>query len=185
MEKERVEQSRIVLTDQDGNFVLKDAGYDDEVNAKCIGFLTNIVTIEDLDTPLVITLEPDNDAYAHLRQVAFAEKPSKFMTESTSMVTGQELQRYPVTVLQNAFNSLLTGVQTYEASSEPGWSETAMYIRGVRTLNSAARSPLVIVDNVERDISFLDAFPIDNVTVLKDLVDTATPEKPTSSSLRK
>ncbi len=57
--------------------------------------LTNIVTIEDLDTPLVITLEPDNDAYAHLRQVAFAEKPSKFMTESTSMVTGQELQRYP------------------------------------------------------------------------------------------
>ena len=54
------EQSRIVLTDQDGNFVLKDAGYDDEVNAKCIGFLTNIVTIEDLDTPLVITLEPDN-----------------------------------------------------------------------------------------------------------------------------
>lgn len=167
------EQSRIVLTDQDGNFVLKDAGYDDEVNAKCIGFLTNIVTIEDLDTPLVITLEPDNDAYAHLRQVAFAEKPSKFMTESTSMVSGQELQRYPVTVLQNAFNSLLTGVQTYEASSEPGWSETAMYIRGVRTLNSAARSPLVIVDNVERDISFLDAFPIDNVTVLKDAAATA------------
>ncbi len=78
-----------------------------------------------------------------------------------------------MTVLQNAFNSLLTGVQTYEASSEPGWSETAMYIRGVRTLNSAARSPLVIVDNVERDISFLDAFPIDNVTVLKDAAATA------------
>ena len=31
-----------------------------------------------------------------------------------------------------------------------------------------AEKPLVIVDNVERDLSFLDAYPIESITVLKD-----------------
>ncbi len=167
------ERSRIVLSDKDGYFTLSDVEYEDEVNAKCVGYITSIVPIEDEKAPLTIVLNPDTDKYSHLRNVAFAEKPAKFMTESTSMVSGTELQRYPVTVLQNAFNSTLTGVQTYEVSSEPGWAQTKIYIRGVRTLNSSARSPIIIVDNVERDISFLDAFPIDNVTILKDAAATA------------
>ena len=167
------EQSRIVLSDQDGNFTLKDVGFEDEVNTKCVGYDTKIVTVENLDTPLVIVLDPDTDPYKKMRNLAFHDKPARYTTEATSIVTGEELQRYPITVLQNAFNSLLTGIQTYEASTEPGWGETKMYIRGLRTLNASARNPIIIVDNVERDISFLDAFPIDNVTVLKDAAATA------------
>ena len=48
-----------------------------------------------------------------------------------------------------------------------------MYVRGLRTMNTNARSPLIIVDNVERDLSFLDAFPIESVTVLKDAAASA------------
>ena len=40
-------------------------------------------------------------------------------------------------------------------------------------MNSSARSPLIIVDNVERDLSFLDAFPIENITILKDAAATS------------
>ncbi|EJW95572.1 hypothetical protein EVA_16322, partial [gut metagenome] len=60
------------------------------------------------------------------------------MTEATSVVKGSELEKHPITILQNAFTSTVTGVATYEAQSEPGWSETEMYIRGVRTMNFAA-----------------------------------------------
>lgn len=167
------EQSRIALSDKDGYFILKDVNFDDEVNTKCIGYVTSIIPVEDLDKELIITLEPDKDLHAHPFQVGFGSKQGKFVTEATSTVTGGELQRYPVTVLQNAFNSTLTGVTTYEAASEPGWAETTMYVRGIRTLNSNARNPIIIVDNVERDISFLDAFPIETVTVLKDAAATA------------
>ncbi len=167
------EQSRIVLSDKDGCFTLRDVSYDDEVNTRCIGYITTIVPVEDLDRELVITLVPDRDLHSHPFQVGFGSKQDKFTTEATSTVTGSELQRYPVTVLQNAFNSTLTGVTTYEAASEPGWAETTMYVRGIRTLNSNARNPIIIVDNVERDISFLDAFPIETVTVLKDAAATA------------
>ncbi len=167
------ENSRIIYTDADGNFVLKDVTVDDEVNASCVGYKNQIDKVEDLNKPMVIILQPDDDLYEHLRNVPFGKKKSKFMTEATSMVTGQELQRYPVTVLQNAFNSTVNGVQTYEVASEPGWSETKLYIRGVRTMNASARNPIIIVDGQERDISFLDAFPIEDVTILKDASATA------------
>lgn len=167
------EQSKMVFTDENGEFTIKDANYDDEVNATCVGYITSITPIEDFSAPIVITLSPDTDMYAHNAPVAFGEQQKKLLTDSRSTVTGEELQRYPVTVLQNAFNSTLTGVETYEVSSEPGWSETKMYVRGVRSLNAAARNPLVIVDDVERDLSFLDAFPIETVTVLKDAAATA------------
>lgn len=167
------EQSRIALTDMEGNFVLKGALNGDEINTSSVGYFASVDTVANTSEPMTIILLPDDDPYAHLRDVAFDKKPAKYMTEATSIVSGKELQRYPITVLQNAFNSTLTGTQTYEVASEPGWSETKLYIRGVRTMNASARNPIIIVDNVERDISFLDAFPIDNVTILKDAAATA------------
>ncbi len=167
------EQSKVVFTDENGEFTIKDANYDDEVNANCVGYLTTITPVEDFSQPITIVLNPDSDPYSHLASVAFDKKQKKYLTDSRSVVTGEELQRYPVTVLQNSFNSILPGVETYEWSSEPGWTETQMYVRGIRTMNTSARNPLIIVDNVERDLSFLDAFPIENITVLKDAAATA------------
>lgn len=167
------EQSKIVLSDKDGYFTITGALPDDEVNASCVGYKTAIVPVEDVHSQLVITLDPDTDPYDKTFNVAFDSKPQKLVVEATSTTTGTTLQRYPITVLQNAFSSSVNGVQTYEASSEPGWGETKLYIRGLHTLNSSARNPIFIVDNVERDISFLDAFPIETVTILKDAAATA------------
>ncbi len=161
------EASRIALSDQDGYFNLKNVKQADELCVKCVGYLST-TAIAEFEDDFKIEMEPDTDPYLHTAAVPFGRKPKKLLTESTSVVTGEELQKHPVTVLQNAFTSTVTGVQTYEWASEPGWSETAIYIRGIRTMNKNARSPLVIVDNVERDLSFLDAYPIDNITILKD-----------------
>lgn len=166
------EQSRIALSDENGYFSLRNVKTADEIWVSSVGYI-NTNAIADFSSDFKIVMEPDLDTYAHTMPVPFGLKPKKFMTESTSVVTGEELQKHPITVLQNAFSSTVTGVETYEWSSEPGWTETAMYIRGLRTMNKNARSPLVIVDNVERDLSFLDAFPIENITILKDAAATA------------
>ena len=162
------EQSRIAVTDDQGYFTLKKVTASDEICVKCLGYLSTQEKVTTFDGTYKIVLKDDLDEYAHTMPIPFGRKEKKLMTEATSVVTGEELQKHPVTILQNAFTSTLNGVETYEWSSEPGWSETAMYIRGIRTMNENARAPLVIVDNVERDLSFLDAFPIENITVLKD-----------------
>ena len=166
------ESSRIVISDIDGNFSLTKVKVNDELFLSSIGYKNATVTA-DFSGDFKIEMEPDWDEYTHTAPVAFGRKQKKFVTEATSVVTGEELQKYPITVLQNAFTSTVTGVATYEWASEPGWSETAIYIRGIRTMNTNARAPLVIVDNVERDLSFLDAYPIENITILKDAASTA------------
>ena len=169
-----LEGSRVALTDKDGYFSLKKVAPADEIYASCVGYLP-ATAIAAFDGNFMMVLKDDLDVYAHTASVPFDRKPVKFMTEAVSTVTGEELQKHPVTVLQNAFTSTLTGVETYEKNSEPGWSETLFYIRGLRTMNNnlandgqIAEKPLVIVDNVERDLSFLDAYPIESITVLKD-----------------
>lgn len=166
------ENSRIGLSDKDGFFSLKNVKENDELNISLIGYLRATARAQ-FNDQFEIVLTPDTDIYAHTTPVAFQRKQKKFTTEATSVVTGEELQKHPITVLQNAFTSTVTGVQTYEWSSEPGWTETTMYIRGLRTMNKSARYPLIIVDNVERDLSFLDAYPIENITILKDAASTA------------
>uniref|UniRef100_S0DDH7 TonB-dependent receptor plug domain-containing protein n=2 Tax=termite gut metagenome TaxID=433724 RepID=S0DDH7_9ZZZZ len=166
------EESRIAISDKDGYFSLKNVEPSDEICVGSVGFYSVQVPVE-FTQGFTVVLEADLDTYMHTTPVAFGRKPLKLVTESTSVVTGEELQKHPITVLQNAFTSTVTGMETYEWSSEPGWTETAMYIRGLRTMNSGARAPLVMVDNMERDLSFLDAFPIENITILKDAAATA------------
>ena len=166
------EEFKKVLTDEGGFFTIKNIAPDDELFVTFLGYDNVRVKPEFDNEKFTITMQP-TDEYSELQPVAFNSKPKKLVTEAISTVSGEELEKHPVTVLQNAFTATLNGVETYEAQSEPGWSETAMYIRGVRTMNENARSPLVIVDNVERDLSFLDAYPIESITVLKDAAATA------------
>src|SRR5574344_1077737 len=166
------EENRIALTDDNGFFDLKNVKNADEINISCVGY-QKATAIVDFSTEFKINLKNDDDGYSKTVPMPFKRTPAKFVTASISSVTGEELQKHPVTVLQNAFTSTVTGVETYEAQSEPGWSETSMYVRGIHTMNTNARSPLVIVDNVERDLSFLDAFPIEKITILKDAAATA------------
>ncbi|HRN15788.1 MAG TPA: carboxypeptidase-like regulatory domain-containing protein, partial [Xylanibacter oryzae] len=127
------EQSRISLTDKDGYFSLKKVGSDDEICASSLGY-KNAQVKADFKDGFRIVMEDDTDEYLHTMPVPFGRKAKKLITEATSVVTGEELQKHPVTVLQNAFTSTVNGMETYEWSSEPGWSETAMYIRGIRTM---------------------------------------------------
>lgn len=166
------ESSRIALSDLDGNFSLSGVKDADELYIKAVGYHQQSV-VADFTKNFVVTLSLQINDHTHTMPLPFARKENRFITESTSVVTGDELKKHPITVLQNAFTSTVTGMQTYEWASEPGWTETAMYIRGLRTMNKSARSPLVIVDNVERDLSFLDAYPIENITILKDAASTA------------
>lgn len=173
------EASRIALSDKDGFFKLKNVKIADELCISSIGYVST-TSIVDFSGGFKIVMEEDLDEYAHTTPLPFSRKQKKHVTESTSIVYGSELEKHPITVLQNALTSTVTGVETYEASSEPGWSETLFYIRGLRTMNNGlnettqiADKPLVIVDNVERDLSFLDAYPIESITILKDAASTA------------
>lgn len=166
------EQSRIAVSDKAGYFKLKKVKPMDELYVTLKGYKT-LDVIADFGKPFEAVLEEDLDIYTRDIAMPFQRMQQKFVLNSASTTTGSELEKHPVTVLQNALVGTVTGVETYEGMSEPGWSESAIYIRGLRTMNASARAPLIIVDNVERDLSFLDAYPIETISILKDAAATA------------
>ncbi|MBQ2103619.1 MAG: SusC/RagA family TonB-linked outer membrane protein [Bacteroidales bacterium] len=166
------EKSQIALTNEDGSFTLPKVKTGDQIQVMCEGYFSTEVPAA-LDGSFVAVLDIDDDLYVHETAVPFGMRQKKYTTAATSIVTGEELTKHPVSILQNAFTATLNGVETYEWSSEPGWTETAMFIRGIHTINRYARAPLVIIDDVERDLSFLDAYPIESITILKDAAATS------------
>ena len=112
------ESSRIVLSDKEGNFSLTKVKASDDIVLTILGYKNTSVKAEFSDD-FKIVMEPDLDEYAHTTPVAFTRKQKKFLTEATSVVTGEELEKFPITVLQNAFTSTVTGMETYEWASEP------------------------------------------------------------------
>lgn len=166
------EQSRIAVSDQNGHFNLKKVALSDSILVTCVGYKDATVAA-DFDRDFNIVMNEETDIYKEKIAVPFGSVSKKYNVNAMSTVTGEELAKHPVSVLQNAFTATVTGVETYESNSEPGWSETSLYVRGIRTMNSSARSPLIIVDDMERDLSFLDAYPIKSISILKDAAATA------------
>ncbi|MBS1442920.1 MAG: SusC/RagA family TonB-linked outer membrane protein, partial [Prevotella sp.] len=111
------EESRIALTDKEGYFTLKKVTPSDEICVSSVGYKNAQEKVTTFDGTYVIKMEDDADEYEHLAPVPFGEQKKKILTDSRSVVSGEELQKHPVTILQNAFTSTLNGVETYEWSS--------------------------------------------------------------------
>ena len=107
------EESRIALTDKDGYFTLKKVTPSDEICVASLGYKNAQEKVTTFDGTYVIKMEDAVDEYEHMAPVPFAQQKKKILTDSRSVVSGEELQKHPVTILQNAFTSTLNGVQTY------------------------------------------------------------------------
>lgn len=161
------EQNVVSISDDQGKFSIN-AKSGDVLIVSAVGYKPWEITADTSNVELKIKLEGSESQYNDYVDLPFMRMKSKHVTASTSTVFGSELEKHPITVLENALMGTTTGLSTYEFNSEPGWSTSQIIIRGLRTMNGSNRTPLIIVDNVERDLSFLDAFPIDNITIIKD-----------------
>jgi len=90
---------------------------------------------------------------------------------SISSVSVGEL-RIPQRSLVNALSGKMAGAVVVQRSGEPGADEASFWIRGISTFG-ANRSPLILVDGVERSMSDLSVEEIESVSILKDASATA------------
>lgn len=66
----------------------------------------------------------------------------------------------------------VAGIVSIQRSGEPG-SHSDFWIRGISSLNSDSRAPLVLVDGIERELDLVDPEDIQSFSVLKDATATA------------
>jgi TonB-linked SusC/RagA family outer membrane protein len=123
-------------------------------------------------THINVSLMEDSKALQEVVVVGYTKQRKETMVGSVATITTKDLEQSPTANLENALAGRLPGlIATQFGGGEPGEDKSSIYIRGKSTYGD--QSPIVIIDGVERDMSYVSADEIESFTILKDASATA------------
>ncbi|MGL4493131.1 MAG: carboxypeptidase-like regulatory domain-containing protein, partial [Tannerellaceae bacterium] len=100
--------------------------------------------------------------------VGYGSQKRASVIGSITTIAPEKLQQSPSRALSNNLAGQLSGVIAVQRSGEPGKDGSSFWIRGISSFQSAGRSPLVLVDGIERTLDDMDPAEIESFSVLKD-----------------
>lgn len=137
-----------------------------------LGYVKKELLIKDAQE-LTVTLEPVEASV--LDEVVITGTGSQkrlTVTGATSTVDVNNMKSNPTSSISNALVGNVPGVMGMTQSGQPGKNISEFWIRGISTFGGGI-NPLILVDNVERDINSINIEDIETFTVLKDAAMTA------------
>jgi TonB-linked SusC/RagA family outer membrane protein len=157
-------------TDFDGAFTLKDVKSDAILIFSFIGYQDKEVKTNG-QSKINITLQATSANLEEVVVVAYGTSKKKDLTGAIGIISGDKLNKIPVSSVDQALQGRVSGVQVSNNSGAPG-SSMQVNIRGVGTFGSS--TPLYVVDGFPtQDISYLNANDVSSISVLKDASATA------------
>ena len=121
---------------------------------------------------VTIRMVEDSKALEEVVVVGYTKQRKETMIGAVATITTKDLAQSPTANVNNALAGRLPGlVANQYKGGEPGVDKAEVFIRGKSTFND--QEPIVIVDGVERDMSYLAADEIETFTILKDASATA------------
>lgn len=118
-----------------------------------------------------VTLSSSSQGLNEVVVVAYGSQKKESITGAISSISTREIKQSPAANLAVSLAGRLPGLTSIQTSGQPGRDATSLYLRGVGTLNGQA--PLILVDGVERDLTYIDPNEVESVTILKDASSTA------------
>ena len=160
-----------VISDADGNFEITAPYSGASLIFSYIGYQPQEIKI-DGKKMLAVTLVEDTKALEEVVVVGYTTQKKATITGSVSTITTKDLKQSPTANLNNALAGRMPGLMANQfGGGEPGVDKADIRIRGMGTYGD--KSPIVIVDGVERDMSYLAPEEIETFTILKDASATA------------
>lgn len=135
-----------------------------------IGYQTQEVVYENQKV-INIVLREATQELKDVVIVGYGNQKKTSVTGALTLAKPEELQKISTPSLSNTLGGMVAGVITRQSSGEPGYDQAEILIRGIATW--ANKSPLVLVDGVERDINLINSQEVESFTVLKDASATA------------
>lgn len=158
------------VTDIDGKFSLL-VPNNAVIQVSFIGYLAKEVSTIG-KTSFNVVLEEDAKSLEEVVVVGFGTQKKVSVVGAQSAIKAKSLQ-LPVANLTSALAGKISGVVSVQRTSEPGFDNADIWIRGISTFSQALSSPLILVDGTPRSMSNVDPEDIESFTVLKDASATA------------
>jgi len=138
-----------------------------------VGYDAKEITV---GTQTTIDIVLKETAGANLQEVAivgFGTQKKESLVGAQSSVKADELKQ-PVSSMSQLLAGRIPGVVNVSRNGEPGATGSDIFIRGISSLTSGDRGPLVIIDGVpNRNLNDISVYDVENFTVLKDAAATA------------
>ena len=175
------ESTRLVVTDESGNFEIEVPSIGSTINIEADGFDPQTVTVTGTEMTIILIHSVEGQGIRDRVYLPWAVSDRRSVTASVATITHEELRKSPVMSLSRAVSGRLPGFTVLQTSGEPGFSSESWRIRGNRTLESGGMNnmskggygaPIAVVDGVERSFTDFDASEIESFSILKDAAAT-------------
>jgi TonB-linked SusC/RagA family outer membrane protein len=136
-----------------------------------VGFQPKEIALEGQKHVNVQLIE-DSKALEEVVVVGYTTQRKATITGSIATITTKDLKQSPTANLNNALAGRMPGLMVNQFSGgEPGVDVSEVRIRGMGTYGD--KSPIIIVDGVEREMNYLSPEEIETFSILKDASATA------------
>ena len=159
------------VTDFDGNYQISvETG--DVLSFSYLGFLPKEVTYSGQES-INITLEEDAALLDEVVVVGYGKSVKKEdLTGAVSVVGLKDIEKSPLTNVDQALQGRASGVQITQSSGAPG-AGLKIRVRGSNSI-TGTNAPLIVVDGlIDVDINSVNPNDIQSISVLKDASSTA------------
>lgn len=164
---------KATVTDLDGRYTIA-ANVGDHLLFSYVGYMESEVVVRSSNHD--VRLQPDANGLEEVVVVGYGQAKRITLTGAVSAINGKELQKVPVSSVQNTLAGKLPGFFSQQRSGQPGKDASDFFIRGVSSLNNDGNKPLIIVDDVEytyEQLSQININEIESISILKDASTTA------------
>ncbi len=157
------------VTDLDGYYTIS-ADEGQVLHFSFIGFKPQEITVGKR-TAIDVVLQEDITTLEEAVVVGMGKQRKASVIGSISSISVNDL-KIPSRSLTNALSGKMAGAVVVQRSGEPGNDNASFWIRGISTFGSN-RTPLILVDGVERSMDDLSVEEIESISILKDASATA------------
>lgn len=159
-------------TDINGNYFLTVPGKNSVLTFSYIGFESQDITVGS-QINVNVNLKEISTGLNEVVVVGFGSQKRESIVGSITTIEPGLLQQSPTRALSNNLAGQLAGVIAVQRSGEPGADGSNFWIRGISSFQNSGRSPLVLVDGIERTLDDMDPSEIESFSVLKDAAASA------------
>ena len=158
------------VTNINGEYSLKVGSPDVTLVFSFVGLTTQEIPLEGKATVNVV-MAAETTEIEDVVVVGYGTQRKESVVASISTIGTEDIVRSPTANLTSGLAGKMPGLTIMIKDGELGKENIQTFIRGQATVNSSA--PLILVDGVERDITTLDPYDVESVSVLKDASATA------------
>lgn len=152
------------VTDIDGTYTLT-LDKSDVIVVSCIGYATKEISVGNQST-IDVVLSEDTRLLDEVVVVGYGTQKKSDVSGSVTTVSGDKLTKMPTANAEAALQGMAPGLAVNFGSGGAG-SSPSLQVRGVTSWGTD-NSPLVIIDGVPGDMSYLNPEDIKSMSVLKD-----------------